>query len=458
MTSSNTTERPSPPEQAMRALLHRWFVEYNPLYLLSAALVVTGCFFVWRGLAREDCTVASIGVASVSELYALSLVGGVALLVRIGRTRPAVFLTLLFVLYQWDVTLHTEMSAYLGSVGSWSVAGWFALFVAKVYLLARALRVRIARGVLGAAIFAALGLAVGPRVLREVGPTNGGALIAVWLFALGALHRPTGVTSLVELTPWGRIVLRRVTAAAWCLSGAMIVFHVLFWASERRLSLGPILTIVPLLFVRRVRREASAWWIVGATAMVVALGVPEAFGLTALLSAVALCLRAVAPTFEGGPPAGDRAASVEDAPYRGGGAAPFEDPAALEPSAPFVGPEERARLFVGAAFALYFSAWAIRADTGAWPAYVAAIELTLVVFLTTRRLRLRLPVVPLVACYGHIVASNDLLPVPRSSLAWGITTIALGFVLLGASLAAAYFFRVRPVMQPIAEPPGVPPS
>ena len=36
------TERPARPESALRALLHRWLVQYNPLYLFSAALVLGG--------------------------------------------------------------------------------------------------------------------------------------------------------------------------------------------------------------------------------------------------------------------------------------------------------------------------------------------------------------------------------------------------------------------------------
>ena len=36
-----------------RRLLHRWLVEYNPLYLLSATLVLGGMILTSRGLARE---------------------------------------------------------------------------------------------------------------------------------------------------------------------------------------------------------------------------------------------------------------------------------------------------------------------------------------------------------------------------------------------------------------------
>ncbi|HEY8092007.1 MAG TPA: hypothetical protein VIF09_29300, partial [Polyangiaceae bacterium] len=250
--SAQIVDAPAP----RRRLLYRWFVEYNPLYLLSATLVLGGCFLVARGLAGREGVASSLGITLVSETYALCLLGGAALLTRIGQRRPAVLLALLALLYQWDLRLHTETCAYLGSPGAWAAAAWLAVFVAKIPLFAWAMRVRFARRVVAAATVAAVGLAVGPHVLSELGGRNAGALLGVWAFALGALFRaPGGIESLVELTPWGHTVLRRTTRAAWLLSGTLLCVHVLYWTKDHAIDVSAALPVLPLLYVRRVRSE-----------------------------------------------------------------------------------------------------------------------------------------------------------------------------------------------------------
>jgi len=44
-----------------RQLLHRWLVQYNPLYLLSATLCLAGMILCSRGLAREGSLHGSWG-------------------------------------------------------------------------------------------------------------------------------------------------------------------------------------------------------------------------------------------------------------------------------------------------------------------------------------------------------------------------------------------------------------
>ncbi len=201
-----------------KPVLYRWFVEYNPLYLVSAALVLAGCVLWSNGLAQEDGLAGPLGVAVAAEIYAVALVGGAALLTRIGMRRPAVMLALLAVLYQWDTTLHTETCAYLGRPGGLATAAWLVLFGVKLWALAWALRLRFERPFVIAACVAAVGLALGPRVLPDLGGRGAGALLAVWVFTLGALYRPGGIESIAPLDAWGRTVLRRATLAAWLVS------------------------------------------------------------------------------------------------------------------------------------------------------------------------------------------------------------------------------------------------
>ncbi len=108
-----------------RRLMYRWLIEYNPLYLLSAALVLGGMQLISRGLAENGSLYQQVGVAAIAEVYAFALIGGAALLTRIGLRRPAVLLALVTILYQGDLTLHTETCAYLGWVGWLGAGAWY---------------------------------------------------------------------------------------------------------------------------------------------------------------------------------------------------------------------------------------------------------------------------------------------------------------------------------------------
>src|SRR4051794_20185201 len=143
-------------------LLHRWFVQYNPIYLVSATLVLGGMIATSRGLAHEGSVYGPLGVALIAEIYAGALIGGAALLTRIGQRRPAVLLALMTLLYQCDLTLHTETCAFLGGFGALATATWFSLFVGKLYALAWAVRLRLSRRAVATAAFGALGLVLGP--------------------------------------------------------------------------------------------------------------------------------------------------------------------------------------------------------------------------------------------------------------------------------------------------------
>jgi hypothetical protein len=423
--------------------LHRWFVEFNPLYLLSAALVLGGCFLLSRGLAGEESAWAPIGITLVSEVYAVALAGGAALLTRIGQRRPATMLALLFVLYQWDLTLHTETCALLGGVGPWAAAAWLAIFAGKIRLLAWAVRVRLAPRIVTAWVVGAVGLALGPHVVPGIGGRPAGALVAVWCFALGALYRRGGVESLEELTEWGRTVLARATRAAWLLSAAVVAAHVLFWAKDHAIDLSSVLVVAPLLCARAIRREARMWPVVVGALAFVGLALPGALSVSALLAAVALVLRALSPAFDAEPSPSDGGEAAEP-PYRSTvGSAPVTASPAVARAV--VDIAERARSYMGAVFALYLAAWTVPWSGGAWPLHVATLDavLTIAVLVAVWRLRVRAALAPLVAFYAQLVVQAHLVPAPRSAAQWGGVAVALGFALLAASLGASYRLRAR---------------
>lgn len=448
-----------------RRLLHRWLVEYNPLYLLSATLVLGGMILTSRGLAREGSLYGELGVAAIAELYALTLIGGAALLTRIGHRRPAVMLALLTVLYQCDLTLHTETCAYLGVVGTMATLGWLALFVAKLYALAWAMKLRLSRAGYATALLAALGLAVFPHYLHGLEPRSATALVASWLFGVFALHGATrgniakdassvnGVTSAVPLDAWGTTVLRRAVRAAWSLAALLFVGHVAFWSTQHAIALAALLPVAPMLAARRVRSERQAWLLVVATLVFVAVAMPGAFAVTALLAAASLVMRALLPSVS--PATSAPAERRDDAgPYRAldpqrPALAPAPAPAFVPATLVPVERAERMRLLTGALFAVYLATWTLGWTGGAWPAHVLALDLALAVAvaLLAWRARVRLALVPFAAGAMHLVVQAHLVPAPQSLLGWGGTAVGLGFALLLGSLAASYRLR-RPGHEP----------
>jgi hypothetical protein len=447
-TSGGDDARPREDADFSQRVLYRWFVEYNPLYLLSAALVLAGCFLLSRGLAHEEGFAATLGIALVSEVYACCLLGGAALLTRIGQPRPAVILALLALLYQWDLSLHTETCAYLGAAGTWAAVAWLATFAAKLYAAGWALRVRFTNRVLVAAGIAAVGLVLGPRIVSEVGGRSAGALLAGWCFALGALHGAGGgIESLVERTPWGQTVLRRTTRMAWHLSAALLAVHVLFLASEHTISLSTALPVAPLLFVRRMRSEGRAWAVILATLAVVAVLSPSGFAITALLAAAALVLRALSPTFPAEAQPSPRAEGARSQPYRvSDEKVRTPAPVNVDAGVGAVGPAERARAFAGATFALYLSAWTMSWSGGAWPAHMAGLDaaITAVALLGVWRLGSRTPLAPLAAIYAHLALERQLVHLPATPVQWGATFVTIGFALLAGSIATSYRLRALP--------------
>jgi hypothetical protein len=392
-----------------------------------------------RGLALEGSVYGELAVAAIAEIYAAALIGGAALLMRIGQRRPAVMLGLLTVLYQCDLTLHTEACVNLGPAGLCGTAAWTGLFVAKLYALAWALRLRISRAAAATATLGAFGLATFPYLLQSLDPRPAGAIVSVWFFALASMHARAEVTSAVPLDAWGSRVLRRAVLATWTVWTTMLGLHVLFWSTLRPLGLGVLVALPPLLFVRRLQREAHVWSIALFTLAAVGWTLPSAFATTALLAAGTLLLRARE--------AADADAETEPVanatgPYRGLAEAHLPAPTALDGRA-------RLRLAFGALFALYLSFWTHGWSGGPWPAHSLPLDASLLAIAIAVPMALRarawfpLPFGPLALTGAHLVVQLRLVPEPRSLVGWGVTALTLGFLSLLVALGASYGFRHR---------------
>jgi hypothetical protein len=441
-----------------RRLLHRWFVEYNPLYLVSATLVLGGMIVSSRGLASEGSVYGEIGVAAIAELYSLALIGGAAILMRLQHRRSAVMLALLTVLYQCDLTLHTETCPNLGDVGVAASIGWLALFIGKLAALGWAMKLRVSRAMMTTAITFGIGLAVLPYALQRFESRSSNALVAMWLFALVALQQHARVTSKEDdLSEWGLTVLRRSMSATWALWASLGALHVLFWSSQyHSLNLAAAaLPIVPLALVRFVRRETRVWALVATTLLMTALRLESMFSVTAFLGAVTLAMRAwlVWKTPDVSETVSAAVTGAEPVtPYRFAGDVPVAAREAHMPSAvptiplpPVIptGTGSLHRLMCGSLLAMYLSMWTFHWVGGEWPAHILSLDVgvAVVLALAAWRLRARIAFVPLSIGFAQAVVASQILPRPQTMVGWGAMAIGSGFVLLIVSIAASYYLR-----------------
>ena len=439
-----TTPEPSGPY--LHRLLYRWFVEYNPLYLVSAALVLGGGFAMSRELSGRAGVAGPLGVAATSEVYALALIGGAALLRRLELRRPAVILSVLAALYQGDLTLHTEACVYMGVAGLVASAAWVALFAAKLAALAWAMGLRLSRSALVVPSLAAAGMAALPHLFDTVDAARTTTLVAAWVFGVAAAvaWTPRRVESRAVLSPWQSIVFVRALRVTWALWAVLAALHVVFWSTAYPVQLSALLPVPILVATSRMRSERSVWLSVAASLALSGAVAPGFFYLTAAMACASLLLRALrAPRWSAGQVSATPAAV---GPYRVDGsdvAAPGSRPP--EPVLTF-GPDEpavRARLCTGALASGYLAAWTLGWAGGPWPEHLLWLDLALaaIVGLLFVRRRVRGPFVPLSASALHAAWRAHLVPAPATALGWGALSVALGFALLVGSLAVAWQLR-----------------
>ncbi|HKO48664.1 MAG TPA: hypothetical protein VJV79_13125 [Polyangiaceae bacterium] len=407
----------------------RWFIEYNPLYLLSACCVLVGVNELSQGLSHSPYS--GVGVAAVAELYAWALIASAAFLVRLELRRPAVMLALVVAVYQCDPTLHTETCAYLGGLGVVAGAAWLASFVAKIVVLASAMRVRLSRPALLVPTLGALGVLLFPPLLRQGSAISMSSLVALWLFALFALGfwGSFRITSLVGLDDWGRTVMKRTVSATWAIWAVLTLGHAWFWASEFELRSTLIVPVALLLSTRWMPRESSAWLAV-AGALLCGILMPPFFATIAGMAAITLALRALRQPIE----------------------SPAHEPGACEGNENehfggrdfgFAQRPERMRLLVGSASVLYLSGWTMGWAGGVLPAHAWWLDtlFTAVLLGMVWGLRAYVALVPLALSYLHLGVQAGTVSLPRTRAQWGLTEVGLGFALLATAVLTSWQSR-----------------
>lgn len=411
----------NPDESAIdwRALHHRWWVEYNPLALVSAAVVLGGLVLLARDTTFDGYS--TFILSGVAELYALCLIGGAALLYRIGRGRSAAMLGLLAALFQGDLILHSESSGYLGAVGAGAAAVWWLVFVVKLKLLARALRLRLGASAWVVVLLGAAGVAGLPVALDHYG-SDGGRLIPVWLFVTGtaAVWTKVRVRSAVPIDVRGRRALR-FTWAAWAV---LALGHAAYWTVLWDVDPTSWPAVAALLAMRYRTRESQRWLLASVALGGVAFFAPESFGLVALLTGLSLGIVAWRSP-------GTRSCVLEGAPptYR-----EVED----EPETVVVTDRAaRARLMLGALTCVYLAAWLGGLDLHtALPSHplLALLGFTLVVGWWAKHHRQLRWLAALVPFHAHHAAQQGWLAAPSNDFELGLAAVTLGFAALGLSL------------------------
>lgn len=443
------------PTDYWRALLHRWFVEYNPFYLVSAMLVLAGLNLVSRGLAGQGSLYGPLAVATLAELYAGSLVAGAALLMRNGQRRSAVVLALLAIAYQGDLTLHTETCAVLGAAGIVATTTWLVLFALKLILLARAMRVRIAPRALATALLGGAGLALAPYLLPQVSAAGGSsfkgvalAMFVAGLFALAPRRLEETIVAREELGAWGQLVLQRAVRVTWLAWALLLAVHVLFWTNQGPIDIVPTLAALLFMVAARRVRESRLWLALALPITGVTVVTPARFSSLAMLAAFALLVRALTHRTTS-----TRLAAAAPTPYR------TLDAAAVDPdvgktvatSILEIAATERLRLLTGALMLGYLAVFMRGWPGGTLPAHHVLLDASLVVvsLLMAWRLGARLALACATTIVGHGLAMTGLVPVPHSHLEWGMIALGTGFVLLFGSLAISHRTRLGDPSRPL---------
>lgn len=424
-------------------LLYRWFVQYNPLYLVSAALVLHGVITLSQSLSGTGL-LGQLGITTIAEVYAWALIGSAAVLVRIGLRRPAVMLMLIAALYQCDLTLHCATCPWLDGTGLIASVVWLVSFGAKLRALAWALQLSLSRSAMGVAMAGALGVAGLPWIVKAAPDALAGDILVAWTFGLfaAALWTHRRVDSKVALDEWGRTVAHRCFRAIWGGWAVMAVLHVLFLAGHhpQPIAITPWLFAIVLLGTRKIESEVAAWGVVLATVAYAGLSAPAHLAVTAAMAAAVLTLRALRqPTLR----AAEQSMPAPVDPYRIEAVPTVPPRPELRFTPALRG--EMLRLLSGAAGLAYLAIWTHGWGGGPWPGHVLPLDLALVAtgVVVAWSTRTAAPLSPGFLTCLHWVIAARVIPMPKTATHQALAHVVAGFILLLASLGVSVWWSRR---------------
>ncbi len=407
-----------------RELLHYWFVQFNPLYFISALCMLIGVFLVARNIEALDPKSperVQLVLFCVIQAYEFLLIGGAALLVHRARVvRPAGILALLEAVFLFDCTFRLESVVYMGALAYALTAGWLLLTLAKLRALAAAMRVRLPRQLFASSGVCALGIVVVIHWISQPGADKLLALqVAAWFgtLVLFLLHvRAPALACALAQTPLQEDRARRCVNAALRLLAAFYFYHL--WSYIVLAADPDVLgrAILPqlgtfALLQMLVRPKDQDVWKFGVLTFGAALSAAPALPFAALLLAAVFGYRV----------------------WRGA----------------------RSGLAAAAAFSAYVGLWLF--GWTSWdvplpplPAALSAqsICLVLVLCLIVWRLRDPLALAALALGAAYLCYRYAGTWLPATELGWGILLLACGFVALGAGIAINWRFRGGAALEP----------
>lgn len=255
--------------QGYQGVLHRWFIQYNPLYFFSALCMLGGVFLVSPGFEVEDSiwqfweTVLTM----VIEVYQIVLIIGAELLFRrIKLYRPSAILGLLAVIFLFDVTFQTEVMGTFDGSGLFVTGNWMLLAVVKVIALRWAFQLIIPWRVLIVPLLAVAAIAIFPHLFTRTNYDHDTLhLLAVWwgtgLAAYIFYQRPV-IRCKAQLTEREQKILQKITNTAWLIWGGFYLYHLGFWVDAFSISFNhPSLYLIPglLAFALLSKNEKQVW-------------------------------------------------------------------------------------------------------------------------------------------------------------------------------------------------------
>ncbi len=296
MNQNNPSKKITSSNNFINHLFYKWFVKYNPLYFISALCFVFGVFLVSRGMHKIYWIDGQIILTAVIESYEILLLAGSFILYRkVSQNRPAIILALLNIIFLFDCTFQTEHISTLGYLGGFSTAIWLLLFIVKLKLLLWIFRLKLP--VIGfiVPILAAIGIAGTPYLLDYTNLDKSIIhLMITWygvVLAVLVLWFRSGVISKDKLDPRGKVILFRISNAAWLIWGGLYLYHIISWIGVFDIVI-PLANVAPVFIILPfITEEESFTWGGCILAIILSVSTPSLFWFTALLAGMVFYLK-----------------------------------------------------------------------------------------------------------------------------------------------------------------------
>lgn len=272
-------------------LIHHFFVEFNPLYLISALCVFYGVFLVANNLQFIDQAGTLSGqtvLFIVVQTYEAMIIGGIAFLVFKARTiRPAIILCLLECILIFDCTFRLESLSLLGNTGLALFGIWFVLVLVKSWLIAKIMKLNLNWIHYGTITAAALSLAIIVELLSQPWMDKTLLLqIAAWLGAfvlIGFIFRRPSVTSQLANNLKNNETAVNCIDAGFTIVALFYFYHVLaylFFAADFSVKTSSIISQFSALTLMLTMLKPKAIDVLKWGTLTLLLGLTAPFGIS----------------------------------------------------------------------------------------------------------------------------------------------------------------------------------